>query len=144
MKKLSSKESKTKDKKFSLKILVCSPSNGGCDELARRIKKLQEKSGSAISEKVLRREAKIVRVGRSENIHKDCEEITLDFLLKTTFDQLMMEKQTAKSESLMSHYKTLQSHEKKFSLRVKEFKLSGKEKEVSLMIKYWKFLIVKN
>lgn len=133
MNRLASKESKKNEKKFNLKIMICSPSNGGCDELARRLKKLKDTSGSAISEKVLRREANIVRVGRCENIHKDCEEMTLEFLFKKTFDHFMMEKKTAKSESLMSHYKTLQSHEKKFSIRVKEFKTSGKEKEVRLI-----------
>lgn len=112
LKRSSAKQPKTNEKKLSLKILICSPSNGGCDELVRRIKKLKEKSGSAISEKVLCREVKIVRVGRTENIHKDCEEMTLDYAFKKAFDQLIMEKKTAKSESLMSHYKSLQFHEK--------------------------------
>ncbi|RNA26770.1 putative helicase senataxin [Brachionus plicatilis] len=129
LRRLAAKQPKVNEKNLNLKIMICSPSNGGCDELTRRIKKLKEQTWSAIYERVLQREAKVVRVGRTESIHKDCEEMTLDFLYKKAFDQLMMEKKTTKSESLTSHYKNLQFHEKKFTIRVKEFKTSGKEKQ---------------
>ncbi|CAF1098735.1 unnamed protein product [Brachionus calyciflorus] len=118
-------------KKFAnFKLLICSPSNGGCDELTRRIKTLRDKKNSSINELVMKRECNIVRVGRNDSIHRDCEEITLEYLFKKKLDQLIFEKKSEKSESLSSHFKSLQQTEKMLTSRVKAFKMANKEREL--------------
>ena len=86
----------------NLKILICSPSNGGCDELTRRFKSFKNKLRH---EKI--RELNVVRVGRIESMHRDCDEITLDNLSRKKFEELVTKKNCEKSNSLNEHYKQL-------------------------------------
>ena len=94
-------------KKF--RLLICSPSNGGCDELTRRLKQLRKDRTSALHAVESMRGSKlsIVRVGRSESIHADCDDVVFEVMVKGKIDELMMKKQSERSNSLSDHYHTL-------------------------------------
>ena len=59
-----------------MKILVCAPSNGGCDVLARRLKFEVDNDLIQIDDK----EFGLVRVGVTESIHNDIGSILLEKL----------------------------------------------------------------
>lgn len=109
----------------SFKLLICSPSNGGCDELTRRIINLRNKKNSSINPIEIKREFNIVRVGRNDNIHRDCEEVTLEVLYKKKFDELICKKQLEKSNSLKEHYNNLKNTEQIMRQKLKAFKNSN-------------------
>ena len=67
-----------------MKLMISAPSNGGCDELARRIiawkgKKMSENNSVQLN---------IVRVGRLEKIHDDCDDFVLDNLVKKKLGEM--------------------------------------------------------
>ncbi len=95
-------------KKNHLKILICSPSNAGCDEIARRLK----------DDKNL----KIVRVGKDGAANQDCEQINLNFLAKNKYQELVKREQIKKSESLSGQVKNFDSKENLFKQRIKDIK----------------------
>ena len=64
-----------------MKLLICAPSNGGCDELARRINAWNKRKGNAACASH-KSALDVVRVGRAEKVHDDCHEITLDYLVE--------------------------------------------------------------
>ena len=101
-----------------MKILVCSPSNGGCDELARRLKHEIEKNLIEIDDK----EFGLVRIGRAEGIHEDCESILIDNLVKK---KTISNEQFQKSDSLSKHYEGIKSKEKSFKEQIEAAKNSS-------------------
>eukprot|EP00833_Pecoramyces_ruminatium_P010443 jgi/Orpsp1_1/1184475/evm.model.c7180000089668.1 len=66
-----------------VKILVCAPSNAGCDEIVRRLKRGVQKSDGQIYK------PKLVRIG-TEAIHPDCKDVTLDALVDDLFSNDMV------------------------------------------------------
>ena len=106
-----------------MKLLVCSPSNGGCDELARRLKHDIDKDLIQVGDK----EFALVRIGRMESIHGDCESIMIDRLVKKkaiTFER---------SDSLTNHYKDLEIKEKNIKNKIDIAKSSSNYAFVSFM-----------
>ncbi|ORY80090.1 hypothetical protein LY90DRAFT_664546 [Neocallimastix californiae] len=61
-----------------VKILVCAPSNAGCDEIVRRLKRGVQKSDGQIYK------PKLVRIG-TEAIHPDCKDVTIEALVDDLF-----------------------------------------------------------
>lgn len=112
----------------NFKMLICSPSNGGCDELTRRIKALKESKYSNLNT-LNKKDFTIVRVGRSESIHKDSDDFNLDFLCKKKFEDLLRKKQCEKSSSLHDHFKTLQNTENTLIKKIKLLKSSSTANE---------------
>jgi senataxin len=101
-----------------LKILVCSPSNGGCDELARRLKREIDKNNLHFDDK----EFALVRIGRPESIHKDCESIMFEELVRKKSINLA---HLQRSGSLSNHYETLKTTEKNFKNKIEIAKNSS-------------------
>ena len=66
-----------------VKILVCAPSNAGCDEIVRRLKRGVQKTNGEIYK------PKLVRIG-TEAIHPDCKDVTLDALVDDLFSNDMV------------------------------------------------------
>lgn len=95
-------------KKNNLKLLVCSPSNAGCDEIARRLKECKELA--------------IVRVGVSGSIHRDCEEFSLSVLARKKYQELLNKEQCKKSASLKEQDETFRSRETLFRKRLRQLK----------------------
>lgn len=119
------------NKKLSnFKILICSPSNGGCDELTRRIKSLITKKNSNLSTFEMKRDFNLVRIGRSDNIHRDCEDVTLDILSRKKLDELVCNKQMEKSNSLQEHYKHLKNTEQILSKKIKALKTGNSNEKI--------------
>jgi superfamily I DNA and/or RNA helicase len=85
------------------KILICSPSNSGCDELTRKIKNNKMAKNSNLK-RVGNRDILIVRVGRTDSIHRDSDEFGLDFLTEKKCDELISKSQLEKSSSLKLQY----------------------------------------
>jgi hypothetical protein len=105
-------------------MLICSPSNGGCDELTRRIKILKDSKYSNLNT-LNKKDFTIVRVGRSESIHKDSDDFNLEQLCKKKFEELLRKKQCEKSSSLHEHFKTLQNTENTLIKKIKLLKSSS-------------------
>lgn len=117
--------------KKDFKVLICSPSNGGCDELTRRIKHLKTKSHSSLH--MLSRDTSgfnIVRVGRPDSIHQDCQDIALDNLAKTKIEELVCRKHSEKSDSLMDHYNHLKTTEINLVKKINNLKLSSSNQNI--------------
>ena len=89
-----------------LKILICSPSNYGCDEIVRRLSCDKELS--------------VVRVGVSNSIHADSDKINFNNLVKKKFQELLNKKQCEKSSSLREQYESFTLRESQFRKRLKE------------------------
>ena len=80
--------SKAMSNKQTIKILICSPSNTGCDELVRKISSSRTSSQSYLNT-VDDKDLKIVRLGRSERIHEDSNEFNFDDLAREKYDELV-------------------------------------------------------
>ena len=91
----------------NIKILICSPSNGGCDEIARRLKAFNREYFSAT-----KRHLSIVRLGRFEQMHKDIEDLYIDNLTKSKVTELITKSQCEKSNSIQQSYKNFIETEK--------------------------------
>lgn len=114
-------------KKF--RLLICSPSNGGCDELTRRIKMLRHERTSALHafENWRGHRFSIVRVGRADSIRSanDGDDVGFDAMVKSRIDQLICKKQSERSSSLMEHYKTLITAENNLRKKIQMLKSSS-------------------
>lgn len=108
--------------KRKFRLLICSPSNGGCDELTRRLKVLRKDRTSALQNLT------IVRVGRNENIHTDCDDVGFDAMVKAKIDELICKKQLEKTSSLKDHYNTLLSTERNLKKKIEILKTSSSAK----------------
>ena len=64
-----------------------------------------------------RSELSVVRVGRTESMHSDCERITLDVLTRLKLDEIIRERQCAKSISLQDHCKKLTDRQTQLRIR---------------------------
>jgi len=104
---LNKKFAKTSDsvKEKNLKILICSPSNGGCDEIARRLIKIEN--------------LKIVRAGKDEKT-RDCERINLNFLAQNKYQESLINEKIKNSDSLLNQIKEFDTKENLFKRRIKD------------------------
>ena len=94
---------------------MCSPSNGGCDELTRRLKFDVDNDLIQIDNK----EFGLVRVGRIESIHNDCDSILLEKLAAkkaTCFEK------AEKSDSLTEHYEAMKKMQKDLENKIRNAK----------------------
>jgi hypothetical protein len=112
---------KPNDTRYNFKLLICSPSNGNCDELARRMKELKNKE---IMNSNKKKTISIVRLGRSETLNKELEEFNFEILTKKRVEDLTRKKQTEKSSSLQEYYKSMQNREIILRKRIKTLKSS--------------------
>lgn len=116
-------------------MLICSPSNGGCDELTRRLKKLKTKKNSSLQAiEQAKGSFRIVRIGRSDNIHRDCEEFMFESLLKSKIDELTCKKQSEKSKSLAEHYKSLKNTEVILTKKIQAVKASSNPNQNDVLL----------
>jgi hypothetical protein len=102
-----------KNNSNKLRILVCSPSNGGCDELTRRIKYDVDNDFIKIDDKKFG----LVRVGRIESIHDDCDSILLENLAAQkgiSYDK------AEKCDSLAEYYEELKRIQKDLENKIKK------------------------
>ena len=120
----------------NLRLLVCSPSNGNCDELAKRIMALNALKGGQLCSSC-RHELQVVRIGRPDSIHQDCEPIMFDAQWRRKINELVIVKQCEKSSSLMGQYRTYSNERIK---RVRTIKETNDESEVSFEAKDEVFL----
>ena len=74
-----------------------------------------------------------MRVGRSDLIHKDCSEITLDNLARKMASQLELDDQSKRTESLNSNYENLKILEKTLTDKLFIAKQRGEEKTVETL-----------
>jgi senataxin len=107
----------TDSNKNKFKVLICSPSNGGCDEITRRLIRLRN---HYFTQSDNPNEFSIVRVGRSESMNKDCASVNLDSLWKSKLQDIIHKKRCNVSQSLIVHNQKLleteQTLKKKISL----------------------------
>ncbi len=96
-----------------LRILVCSPSNGGCDELTRRIKYDVDNDFIKIDDKKFG----LVRVGRIESIHDDCDSILLENLAA---QKAISYDKAEKCDSLAEYYEELKRIKKDLENKIKK------------------------
>jgi len=99
-----------------VKILVCAPSNAGCDEIVRRLKRGVQKGNGEIYK------PKLVRIG-TEAIHPDCKDVTLDALVDDLFsNDMVSQSNISKSNQNESNLRTQLEdiHKKLEDLRKKE------------------------
>ncbi|ORX60067.1 hypothetical protein BCR36DRAFT_50492 [Piromyces finnis] len=99
-----------------IKILVCAPSNAGCDEIVRRLKRGVQKNNSELYK------PKLVRIG-TEAIHPDCKDVTLDALVDDLFsNDMVSQSNISKSNQSESALRTQLEdlHKKLEDLRKKE------------------------
>lgn len=117
-------ETAVTDIKRRFRLLICSPSNGGCDELTRRIKLMRKDRTSALHNIEAQRGHRfcIIRVGRSDSIHSDCDDVGFDAMVKTKIDQLICKKQSERSRSLMEHYNHLLTTENNLRKKIQMLK----------------------
>jgi hypothetical protein len=108
-----------------LKILVCSPSNGGCDELARRLKRDIDNNLIQIQN----REYGIVRIGRTESIHRDCDSISFDHLVRKKFETQNLIGLENCSNSVQAHFESIITKEKNLKMKL-ELAKNGGNREV--------------
>lgn len=115
------------DLKKKFRLLICSPSNGGCDELTRRLKKMRHDRTSVFHaiENSRGHRFNIIRVGRTDSIHSDCDDVGFDAMVKAKMDQLICKKQSERSSSLMEHYNTLITTENNLRKKIKLLKESS-------------------
>ena len=106
----------------NFKLLICSPSNSGCDEITRRIKEIKHKQVLKVDQK---KDIMIVRLGRTDNMHKDGEEFNLDVLSRRRFEELMTKKQCEKSKSLQEFYTTFITKENNYIKKRNALKASN-------------------
>ena len=107
-------------------MLVCSPSNGGCDELARRLKHDIDKDLIQVGDK----EFALVRIGRMESIHDDCDSIVLENLVKKKTVNI---EEAKRNESLSIHYESLKATEKNLQQKIDDPKHCSNLNLVSLV-----------
>lgn len=107
------------------KLLICSPSNGGCDELTRRLKAHRDHHKTKSFLSYSNKEFLIVRLGRTESMHRDCEQVYFDNLVKIKLDELIRKKELEKSSSLKSHYVELETKENILRKKIKALKASS-------------------
>lgn len=114
-----------KSRKF--RLLICSPSNGGCDELTRRLKQARIDRSSAFHalEQQQKRRLSIIRIGRVESIHADCDDVGFDQMVKAKIDELAFKKQSEKSVSLKENYNSLLNTEKNLRKKIEAMKTSS-------------------
>jgi len=93
-----------------LKILVCAPSNGGCDVLARRLKFEVDNDLIQIDDK----EFGLVRVGITESIHNDVGSIWLG-----TLAAKMVENAKKEIDSLNEHYEAIKKMQTDLEIKIK-------------------------
>lgn len=83
-----------------------------------------------------------MRVGRPDQIHKDCSEYTLDFLARKKAAQLELDDKSRKTESLNSNYENFKQTEKNLREKLLISKQRGEGKAVRVLICY--LLIILN
>lgn len=113
--------------KSKFRLLICSPSNGGCDELTRRLKQMRKDRTSAIHaiESWRGHRFNIIRVGRADSIHSDCDDVGFEAMVKAKVDQLICKKQSERSSSLAEHYNTLLTTENNLRKKISILKTSS-------------------
>jgi hypothetical protein len=107
------------------KLLICSPSNGGCDELTRRLKAHRDHHKTKSFLSYSNKEFQIVRLGRTESMHRDCEQVYFENLVRIKLDELVRKKELEKSSSLKSHYVELETKENILKKKIKALKASS-------------------
>lgn len=114
--------------------MICSPSNGGCDELTRRLKHSRNTDRSSALYAIHHGQAgsssslsgvRIVRVGRSEGIHSDCDDVGFESMVKIKMDELMCKRQADRSSSWMQHYNELVMAERTLKMKIHALKSSS-------------------
>jgi hypothetical protein len=78
------------------------------------------------------KELNIVRVGRIESIHRDCDDMTLDNLARKKFESLVTKKNCEKSNSLNEHYKQLKCREETMRKKLKALKSGSSNNECTI------------
>lgn len=75
----------------------------------------------------------MVRVGRQDIMHEDCQSVSLDCLFRKKYEILLRKKQCDKSGSLRMHFEKLMENEKNIKSRIKILKesKSGNENQVT-------------
>ena len=110
------------------KILICSPSNSGCDELTRKIRNSKNSPSSYINS-IGNRNLLIVRVGRTESLHRDSEEFSLEHLAEMKCDELVRKSLLTKTSSLKEQYNSFLNMEKVLEKKLKIARLSPEQYE---------------
>ena len=100
------------------KLLIWSPSNGGCYELVRKISDIR-RSNKSYLKTLCNRDIKIIRLGRNESIHMDSGEFNLDTLSKKKCEELICKTQAEKTTSLNDQYKNFKNIEKMLDSKIK-------------------------
>ena len=81
------KKNKKNKKKQPIRILICSPSNTGCDELLRKISSNCTSSSQSYLKILGHTNLKIVRLGRSDRIHADSRDFNFDILVMAKYEE---------------------------------------------------------
>ena len=109
-----------------LKLMICSPSNAGCDEIVRRLCRKKDWS--------------VVRVGVNTSIHTDSDEMNFNNLVKKKFQELLNKELCKKSSSLKEQHHTFQTRESLFRKRLRDLKTASVPDSATVNLKFIKYI----
>ena len=81
------------------------------------------------------RDLSVVRVGRIDNMHKDCEDVGLENLARKKYEEMMNKKAFENSSSHQKHHDHLKNMENTLSKRLQA--LSSSTSSNKVMVSSW-------
>ena len=72
----------------------------------------------------------VVRVGRIDNMHKDCDDVGLEKLARKKYEEMMNKKELEKSGSHKKHHDYLSNMEKVLSDRLRALSSSSSQNKI--------------